>query len=77
LRFILARSPQIHHAIQKVIPYQSVLLPEDSGNKYKELSEMAVQDYTAVRNVLVTQKCTSFDPKLNLKFTREFDQFLG
>jgi len=36
LRFILARLSQLHHAIQKVIPYQSMLLPEHNGNKYKD-----------------------------------------
>jgi len=50
LHFILARLSQLHHAIQKVIPYQSMLLPKGNVKKYKELSEMAVHDYIPVIN---------------------------
>jgi len=47
LLFILARLSQLHHAIQKVIPYQSMLLPECKCNNYK--------DY---RTVSETLQCT-------------------
>jgi hypothetical protein len=51
-------------------------LPEDKVNKYKELSEMAVQHYSPLMKILVTLKCTTCRQKPNIIFNREFEILL-
>jgi hypothetical protein len=48
-----------------------MLLPEEKSNKYKELTETAMQDYSPLIFVLESQNFT-FHSKLYLIITREF-----
>jgi hypothetical protein len=75
-RFILPPFSQRHHEIQKVILYESVLLPEDERQNIDRLSGMSMQDYTTVLDALQSLMSNISRPNINLIFTREIDLFL-